>query len=148
MAIYAKNKKAFFDYEILEKYMAGVSLKGFEVKSVKSGKASLKGARVVVRGGEAFLIGASISPYQAANTPKDYDPERARKLLLTKKEINKIMGKEQEKGLALPALTLLSKNGKIKLEFAVARGKKKHDKREAIKKKDLQRDLKRSLKYS
>ena len=147
MTNYAQNKKAYHDYEILEDFEAGIELKGFEVKSIKEGRASLKGARVVLRGGEAFLIGANVPPYQAKNTPKDYDPERARRLLLSKKEIKKLIGKEQEKGLTLPALALYNKGRLIKLKFAVARGKKKHDKREAIKKRDLERDLKRSLKY-
>ncbi len=147
MTTFAQNKKAYHDYEILEEYDAGVELLGLEVKSIKSGKASLKGARVVMRGYEAFLIGASIPPYQAANTPKNYDPERARRLLLTRKEINKLIGKEQEKGLTLPALSWYNKGRLIKLKFAVARGKKKRDKREAIKRKDAERDLMRSLKY-
>ena len=145
--MYSQNKKAYFDYEIIKEYEAGIELKGFEVKAVKSGMASIKGARVVVRGGEAFLIGANIPPYQIANTPKNYDPERARRLLLTKKEIATLLGYEQQKGLTLPALSLYNKGNLVKLKFAVAKGKKKHDKREAIKKKDLQRDLKRSLKY-
>jgi len=144
--MYAQNKKAYHDYEILEEIEAGIVLKGFEVKSIKQGKASLKGARVVVRGNEAFLIGANVPPYQASNTPKDYDPERARKLLLHKKEIAKLIGKEQQKGLTLPALSLYNKGGLVKLKFAVARGKKKFDKRESIKKRDIERDLKRSLK--
>ncbi len=148
MQFFAKNKKAYYDYEILKTYEAGVVLFGFEVKSIKSGKTSLKGARVVIRGGEAFLIGASISPYQVANTPKDYDPERARKLLLNKKELNELIGKEQQKGLTFPALSWYNKRGLIKLEFAEARGKKKYDKREKIKRRDSERDLKRSLKYS
>ena len=147
MKIFAQNKKAYHDYEILDEYEAGIELKGFEVKSVKLGRASLKGARVVLRGGEAFLIGANIPRYQAANTPKDYDPERARRLLLTKKELNKLLGKEQEKGLTLPALSLYNKGRLIKLKFAVARGKKKYDKREQIKKQDQKRDIERSLKY-
>ncbi len=147
MAVFAQNKKAYHDYEILEEYEAGIELKGFEVKSVKLGRASLKGARVVVRGGEAFLIGASIPAYQAANSPDNYDPERARRLLLNKKEINKLIGKEQEKGLTLPALSLYNKGRLVKLKFAVARGKKKRDKREEIRKRDLERDLRRSLKY-
>ena len=144
--MYAQNKKAYHDYEILEEIEAGIVLKGFEVKSIKQGKASLKGARVVVRGNEAFLIGANVPPYQASNTPKDYDPERARKLLLHRKEIAKLIGKEQQKGLTLPALSLYNKGGLVKLKFAVARGKKKFDKRESIKKRDIERDLKRSLK--
>ena len=146
MATYSQNKKAWHDYEILDEYEAGIALHGFEVKSIKLGRASLKGARVVVRGGEAFLIGSSIPAYQAANTPDSYDPERVRRLLLSKKEINKLIGKEQEKGLTLPALSLYNKGRYIKLKFAVARGKKKRDKREEIKKRDHERDLKRSLK--
>ncbi len=147
MQVYAKNKKALFDYELLEEYEAGIELKGYEVKSIKVGKVSIKGARVILRGEEAFLIGSSISPYQIANTPKNYDPERTRRLLLTRKELSALIGKEQQKGLTLPAILLYNKNGKIKLKFAVARGKKKYDKRENIKRKDLERDLRRSLKY-
>ena len=148
MAVFAQNKKAYHDYEILDEYEAGLALHGHEVKSIKLGRASLKGARVVVRGGEAFLIGASIPAYQVANTPDSYDPERARRLLLSKKEIGKLIGKEQEKGLTLPALSLYNKDRYIKLKFAMARGKKKRDKREEIRKRDLERDLRRSLKYS
>ncbi len=147
MQVYAKNKKALFDYELLEEYEAGIELKGYEVKSIKVGKVSIKGARVILRGKEAFLVGASISPYQIANTPKNYDPERARRLLLTKKELSELIGKEQQKGLTLPAILLYNKGGKIKLKFAVARGKKKYDKREDIKRRDFERDARRSLKY-
>lgn len=142
----AENKKAYFDYEILEKYEAGLELRGFEVKSVVKGNARLEGSRVIVRGGEAFLVGAAIPPYQPANTPSDYEPDRTRKLLLHKKEISYLAGKEHEKGLTLVPLKLYTKGRKVKLEFAVARGRKKADKREVIKKREAKRKIERELK--
>ena len=143
---YAENKKTYFDYEILEKFEAGLSLRGFEVKAVIDGKASLKGGRVIIRNKEAFLVGVSIAEYQTTNTPKDYDQERPRKLLLHKKEIDYLYGKEKERGLTLVPLKLYNKNKKVKLEFAVVRGKKKYDKRESIKKKEAKRKIERTLK--
>ncbi len=142
----ANNKRTYHDYEILEEFEAGLSLKGFEAKAVSIGKASLKGGRVVLRGGEAFLVGINISPYQQANTPADYDPERPRKLLLHKKEISYLEGKVNEKGLTVVPLKLYNKGRKIKLGFAIVKGKKKYDKRETIKKRDADRDAERSLK--
>ena len=94
----AKNKKAFYDYEILEKFEAGMVLTGQEVKSIKSGRMSLKGSYVVLKDEEPYLIGASVPPYQPANTPKDYNPGKPRKLLLHKTEIKKLIGKSKEKG--------------------------------------------------
>jgi len=146
MAVYIQNKKARFNYEILDKFEAGISLLGTEVKSLKSKQGSLDGAHVIVRGKEVFLVGASISPYQPANTPKGYDPERPRKLLLTKKEIAVLADTEGKKGLTIVPISVYSKNNKLKLEFGIARGKKKHDKREDIKKRDIERDIGRTLK--
>lgn len=140
------NKKARFDYEILETLTAGVELLGFEVKAVRAGKVSMDGSRVLVRGGEAFVVGLSISPYQANNTPKDYDPERNRKLLLNKKEIAHLLDKGDEKGLTIVPLKLYNNNKLIKLEIGIARGKKKVDKRETIKRRDTERELGRKLK--
>ena len=142
----AQNKKVYFDYEILETLEAGIELFGFEVKSVRSGNAHLEGTRVIVRGGEVFLVGATISPYQAANTPKEYESDRTRKLLLKKKEIAYLSGKEHERGLTLVPIKLYNKGRKIKLEFGIARGKKKHDKREAIKSRESKRKISRELK--
>lgn len=141
-----ENKKAYFNYEILEKIEAGISLFGHEVKSLKNGRGSLVGAYVIVRGSEAFLVEADITPYQLENTPKEHDPKRPRKLLLSKKEISKLEGFDKEKGLTIIPLSLYNKNGKIKLEIGIARGKKKYDKRETIKKRESDRDIERTLK--
>lgn len=142
----AQNKKVYFDYEILETYEAGIELLGHEVKSVKAGHARLDGARVIVRGAEAFLVGAFVPPYQAGNVGADYDPERTRKLLLNKNEIAYLVGRQQAEGLTLVPIKLYNKGRKVKLEFGVARGKKKHDKRETIKKRETDRNIRRSLK--
>jgi len=147
MANYAENRKARFDYEILEKYKAGIELLGTEVKSIRSGKMSLEGAFVIVRGGEAFLINANIPPYQPKNTPKDYDPLRNRKLLLTKKEIDELVGSEKNKSLTIVPISVYTKGRKIKIEIALVKGKKKHDKRESIKKRETEREIRRTLKF-
>ena len=135
-----------FDFEIMETYSAGVSLFGHEVKSLRAKKGSLAGAHIVVRGGEAFLVGASIPPYQQIKDSKSYDPERPRKLLLTKKELNELLNIESTKGLTLVPLKLYNSKRLIKLSFAVVRGKKTRDKREDIKKRDTDRDIERTLK--
>lgn len=140
------NKKAYFDFEILERFEAGLELFGFEVKSLKSGQGSLAGSYIILRGGEAFLVEASIPPYQPANTPKEYDERRPRRLLLTKKELSELIGIEKQKRLTMVPLSLYNKGGTIKAELAVVRGKKKHDKRETIKKRDVERDIGRTLK--
>lgn len=145
MADYARNKKAYLNYEILEKYEAGIELRGFEVKSIKNGGANLYGAFVVMRDSEAFLTNASIAQYQPANMPAYYEATRARRLLLHKKEITELVGRTQQKGLTLVPLRLYNKAGKIKLEFAFARGKKKYDKREAIKEKDVKRKIEKTF---
>ena len=143
---YASNPKAHFDYDILETLEAGLVLTGTEVKSIKTGKASLKGAYVKIvnrtsgkTGSQAVLVGAIVSPYQPKNAPPDYDPQRSRTLLLTKKQIATLIGMSKSHGLALVPLKLYDKHGKVKLLVGVARGKKKYDKRETIKKKDVQR---------
>jgi SsrA-binding protein len=140
------HKKARFDYEIMDKYEAGIELLGFEVKSLMSKRGSLEGAFVIARGGEAFLMGASIPPYQAKNTPAGYDPYRTRRLLLKKSEINSLAGKESANGLTIVPLSMYNKGTKIKIEIAVARHKKKHDKRELIKKRETDREMRRELK--
>lgn len=152
---YASNPKAGFDYEILETIEAGIVLEGHEVKSIKTGKASIKGSYVKIYNEEPFLVGATISPYQPANTPKKYDPQRSRKLLLSKNEISKFIGLSQSQGLTLIPLKFYDKRGpvkssghgasKIKLLVGIAKGKKKYDKRETIKKKDLARARQRGL---
>jgi len=140
------NKKAHFNYEILDKFDAGIELLGFEVKSVKNHRGSLEGAFVIIRGGEAYLIGANIPPYQAQNTPPDYDPVRNRRLLLTKKEIAELAEKGGNKALTIVPLSMYNKGVKIKVSIATVRGKKKYDKRETIKKKEVGRELRREMK--
>ena len=143
---YADNRRIYHDYEILETYEAGIVLEGHEVKAVKTGKISIAGSYVKILGGEAFLIGAVISPYQPKNTPKDYDPQRSRKLLLKKKEIEGLIGKSKERGLTIVPLKVYAKKGKIKIEIGLVKARKKHDKREAIKKKEEKRKIERVLK--
>lgn len=145
--ILLENKKAYFDYEILEKFEAGLELKGFEVKSLKNKQGSLLGSRVLIRGGEAFVVGFEIFPYQSKNTPKDYDSQRTRRLLLRKKEISYLDGKSKQAGLTLIPLRVYTKKNLIKMEFAVARGLKKYDKREKIKAKESKRKIERTLKW-
>lgn len=146
MSVYIQNKKARFNFEFLEEFEAGVVLSGHEVKSIRVGKGNLTGSYVLIRGGEAFLVGATISPYQTANTPKEYDPERTRKLLLHQKELSKLERESEQVGLTIVPVQWYNKNGKVKLKIALARGKKKHDKRETIKARDSKRDLQRILK--
>lgn len=141
-----ESKKAHFDYEILETYEAGIELLGTEVKSLKNKRGSLEGARVIIRGNEAYLVGASIPPYQEKNAPVDYDRTRTRKLLLTKKEIKELIGKEQAKGLTIVPISMYNKGRKVKVDIAVVRGKKKYEKRESIKKRDVEREIGRTLK--
>jgi len=140
------NKKVHFNYEILEKLEAGLVLHGFEVKSLRKGQGSLEGSRVLVRGNEAFLVGASVPAFQPANAPKSYDALRTRKLLLNSKEIGKILTAEGEQGLTVVPLSVYNKGRNLKIEIAIAKGKKLHDKRETIKKRDTERDMRRSLK--
>lgn len=143
----ADNKKAYFNYNILETFEAGISLLGTEVKSIRAGHMGLKGAYVVINAkGEVALIGASISPYQPKNAPQDYRPDRSRKLLLRKKEIDYLIGKSHQKGLTFIPLRVYNKKGKIKLEFGIGKGKKEFDKREVVKDRDTKREIERELK--
>ncbi|MEK7599234.1 MAG: SsrA-binding protein SmpB [Patescibacteria group bacterium] len=146
MTTLAENKKAYFDYEILEKFEAGLELAGFEVKALRKKYGSIRGSRAIVRGGQAYVIGMEIPPYQPANTPKDYDPQRTRKLLLTKKEIKYLAGKSQERGLTIAPIRVYTKGRFVKMEIAVARGKKKYDKRKKIKERESKRKIERTLK--
>lgn len=141
-----QNKKARFDYEVLETFSAGMELFGFEVKSLRNKKGTLAGSHVTVRGGEAFLIGASIPPYQVGNAPKEYDDRRNRRLLLTKKELDKIAQHESKKGLTIVPISVYNKGRRIKIDIAIVRGKKKHDKRETLKRRTDERDMERTLK--
>ena len=146
MTNYAENRKARFNFEFLEKYETGIELLGTEVKSVRGGRMSLEGAFVIVRGGETYLINSNIPPYQVKNAPKDYDPLRNRKLLLTKKEIAELAGSEKNKSLTIVPVLVYNKNRKIKVEIALVKGKKKFDKRETIKKRDTDREIRREIK--
>ena len=145
MARFSDNSKALFDYEIIERFTAGIELLGVEVKSVRAGKMNLRGTFVAIRGDEAYLVGADIPAYQPKNAPKDYDALRARKLLLSKKELEELKQAEGTKGLTIIPLSVYNKGRFLKLDIAIARGKKKFDKRQAIKKRDVERDLRRSL---
>lgn len=146
MASYIRNKKAYLNFEVLETFEAGIVLAGYEVKAVRAGRGKLEGSHIIIRGGEAFLVGASISHYQEANTPKSYDKERVRKLLLSKKQLKKLDTELNQAGLTIVPISLYNKIRKIKLEIALVRGKKKADKREALKKRDVKRDIDRILK--
>ena len=143
MSILAENRRSSYDYELLENYEAGLVLFGFEVKAIKTGHVSLTGSFVTTKNGELFLTNALIPPYQVANTPIEYDQMRPRRLLLKKTEISSLIGKLKAKGLTLIPIRLYTKKNKIKLEFAVARGKRKTVKREAIKKRDAEREMQR-----
>ncbi len=147
MTTYINNRKAGFNFELLEKFEAGISLLGTEVKSVRKGQGKLDGAYVVIRGGEAYLVGASIPPFQAKNVTEDYDPERPRQLLLSKKELNLLENGSEKQGLTIVAIRLYNNGRLLKLEIALAKGKKQFDKRETIKARDVARDLKREVKY-
>ena len=146
MQIYADNRRARFDYEILETFEAGLVLFGHEVKSIKTGRVAIKGSYVKIVGEEAWLVGATIAPYQPANIKGDYDEGRSRKLLLKKSELGVLMGKAQEKGLTIVPIKLYNKRGLVKLELGIGRGKKKSDKRDKIKKQETKRQIARALK--
>lgn len=145
MCALAKNKKAFFDYEILEETEAGLVLKGYEVKSIKLSHMSLKGAFVSVYNNELFLTNAQIPLYKYA-TVSDYDPTSSRKLLVKRKQIDRLIGKVHTEGLTLVPLSVYNNHGKIKLTFALARGKKKYDKRHTIKQRESNVQIGRIMK--
>lgn len=146
MATFSENRKAYFDYEIIEIFEAGLVLSGAEVKSIRSGRMHLTGSYVNFHDGEPYLIGASIAPYQPKNQPEDYDPSRTRKLLLNKREINYLLGKTKQKGLTLMPLRVYNKGRRIKIEIGLARGKKQYDKRAAISKRETAKKIERELK--
>ncbi|OGD31445.1 SsrA-binding protein [Candidatus Azambacteria bacterium RIFCSPHIGHO2_02_FULL_52_12] len=146
MATLADNKKALFDYEILQTHQAGLALFGFEVKAILAGRVNLRGAFVIIRGNEAFLVNADIAPYQANNTPAGYEQSRTRKLLLKKKEIAELGGKVSQHGLTLIPISLYTVRHKIKLSFGLAKSRKKFEKREHIKERDFKRQRQRILK--
>ena len=145
MKLLANNKKAYHDYFIEEKYEAGLSLLGSEVKSIKKGKVSIKESFISDRKGEMFIYGMHVTPYSQAYD-KDIDPTRTRRLLLHKKEINKLIGKKAQAGYTVVPLKIYERDGLVKLELALAKGKKQYDKRESIKAKDDKRKMDRALK--
>lgn len=140
-----QNRKAKFDYQILETFEAGVALLGKEVKSLKKGQGKLDGAYAYILDGELMLLNMYITPYQPKNTMGAVEPDRSRKLLLRKKEINYLVGKLKEKGLTLVPMKVYIKNGKIKLELGLGKGKSKIDKRETIKKREMEREVRRNF---
>jgi SsrA-binding protein len=146
MTTYLTHRKAHFDYDVLDTYEAGLVLFGYEVKAIRAGRGKLEGGFVIVRGGEAFLVGVDIVAFQPKNTPKSYDPARARKVLLHQKELAAIERSTEQQGLTAIPLRLYNNGRNIKLELAVVKGKKKHDKRESIKARDTKRDIARILK--
>ena len=143
MAVLIHNKKAGFTYEIIERFEAGIELLGHEVKSIREGHGSLDGSYITIRGGEAFMMNVNIPPYQAGNVT-DYDPIRNRKILLTKEEIGRLAGLAG--GLTIVPISVYNKGRKIKVEIAIVRGKKQFDKRQTIKKRDTDREVRREFK--
>lgn len=142
----ALNKKAKFEYQINEKYEAGLELAGWEVKSLRAGKAQLTDTYVLLKGGEAFLLGCNITPLKSASTHVVADPQRTRKLLLHKKELARLIGAVNQKGQTCIPLALYWKGNRVKCEIALATGKKTHDKRATIKEREWNRDKARTLK--
>jgi SsrA-binding protein len=144
--IICKNRKARFNFEIENTFEAGIALLGSEVKSLRAGRANLSDAYAKFRAGELFLVDAHISPYDQANR-ENHEPLRDRKLLIHKREMKKLLGKVTERGFSLIPLKLYFKNGKVKAELALAKGKRSYDKRESIKKKEQRREMERLAKY-
>jgi len=144
--IISDNRQARFQYEILETYEAGIQLVGTEVKSVRAGKVNLKDGFALIRNGEVLLMNVHISPHHTTSQIFNHDPRRTRKLLLRRDEIRKLLGKVEQQGLTLVPLKMYLKRGWVKVDIALARGKRLHDKREDIRKRQDQRDMQRALK--
>lgn len=142
--IVASNRRARHDYDILESYEAGLVLRGTEVKSLRASQITFKDSYAEIRNNEAWLVGCHITPY-SHGTDANHDPERPRKLLLHRREINRLMGKVAERGLTIVPLRLYFKQGRAKLELGLARGKKLHDKRQSIRERDARRELARDV---
>lgn len=145
MPILAMNKRAGFDYEILKTFEAGLVLSGSEVKAVREGQIGLKGAYVTLSRGEAWLINAHISPYKKAGQLKNYEPTRSRKLLLKKSELRQLTNLKSQQGLTIVPLKVYTKHHRIKLEIGTGKGRKKVDKREVIKKRDIEREIRQEF---
>ena len=146
--IIADNRQARFQYEILDTYEAGIALMGTEVKSIRAGKVNLRDGFANIRRGEAWLHNVHISPHGMTNLAYNHEPRRTRKLLLHKQEIRKLIGQTEQKGLTLVPLKMYFKNGRIKVAIALGKGKKLHDKRESLKKKQDKREMDRAKKAS
>jgi len=140
------NKRAYFDYEILETFEAGISLFGFEVKAVKTGRINLAGSFVVIQNNEAMLLNTTVPAYQPANVPVSYDPTRSRKLLLHRRELKELIGKTSQKGLTIIPLKVYTSRNRIKILIGLARHKKAGDKRETIKMRETKREMERAVK--
>lgn len=148
MTVYIDNRKAHFNYSIEDTFEAGIELHGFEVKAIKNGSGNINSAFCIVRGGEAYIMNMHIPPYQPHNVDPTYDPDRTRRLLLSKKEIKRLADKDDIKGLTLIPISLYSKGPYIKVSVAVARGKKEFNKKEKIKTRDLDREMEREYKIN
>ena len=144
--IVADNRQARYEYEILDKYEAGIVLTGTEVKSIREGKVNLRDGFANVKRGEVWLHNVHISPHSMTNLAYNHEPRRVRKLLLHRQEIRKLIGQVEQKGLTLVPLKMYLKGGKVKVSFALGRGKKLHDKRDSLKKKQDKRDMARVMK--
>ncbi|MFA5870562.1 MAG: SsrA-binding protein SmpB [Candidatus Paceibacterota bacterium] len=144
MTMIAENKKARFDYELSETFVGGIVLTGHEAKSAKMGRMDLSGSHAIVRGGEVYLLNSSIHSFQKGNTPENYEELRTRKLLFSKKELQDLIGKTQS-GFSLVPLKAFISHGFIKIELALAHGKKSKDKRETIKKREVEREIQRGI---
>lgn len=145
--VVSTNKKAYHDYSIEETYEAGISLLGTEVKSMREGRVNLKDSYAIIKGNEVFLFNCHVSPYSHGNL-QNHDPLRTRKLLLHRREIDKLWGKLSQKGFTLIPLRIYFKRGKVKVEIGLVRGKRKYEKREALKEKEAQREIQRHLRSS
>jgi SsrA-binding protein len=146
MRVIATNKKAYHNYEIFDSYEAGISLLGSEVKSIRDGRISLKEGYAEIKGGEVYLINCNVSPYAPANR-FNHEPKRERKLLLHRRQIKRLIGKIKEKGFTLvPTKVLINDKGKVKVEIALAKGKRAYQKKETIKERDLERELRAEIK--
>jgi SsrA-binding protein len=145
MATLIENKKARLRFEVLETYQAGLELNGYEVKSIRAKLGGLDGSRVIVRGAEAFIVGMTVPPYQQANAPKTYDPERPRRLLLSRKEIGELLEAEAKKGLTLIPLEMYNAGRYLKVRIAIVRGKGKADKREDMKRLEAKKEADRAM---
>jgi SsrA-binding protein len=144
--VISDNRQARYLYEILETYEAGIQLTGTEVKSIRAGRVNLQDGYALIRNGEAWLLNAHISPYNASSEYFNHEPRRTRKLLLHRDEIRKLVGKVEQQGLTLVPLKMYFKRGWVKITIALGKGKKLHDKREDVKRRDDQRDMRRAMK--